>query len=329
MYLLVWAIGSNLSVSLALIQIYKYLKNIVNLHIALAILLTTMTALFSTSILLSFTPETYTYTFLLLCVYNYYAAQKIKNKQTIPLSALTLAGIGIGGLTITNIIKVYIPLLFDKKIYWNGKKIMALVFKTIFSVAVFIFLFLNRLDFDYQRVLTKTSEQYERFSKPKVTPLWDMITSWFYGGNILFSSFFVRDYKSPQHFEYKAVFMEVYSSYFSYILVAIFLMIVVWSYFKNFKNPWVQILMISFVVDIIIHTVLKFGLHTAYIYGGHFVFVYPLLWSWLLVAYQKNKILYPALISITVLVFGYLAMNNVYRMFDFIDFVKLFYSNYQ
>lgn len=316
---------SNISVSLALIQVYKYLKNIIQLPTNISVLLVLMTSLFSTSILLSFTPETYTYTFLLLCAYNYYVAQKIKNQQTIPFLALSVAGICIGGLTITNIIKVYFPLLFDRKIYWNWKKIITLCVKSFLSIGIFLLLFLNRLNFDYQRILSKTTEQYEKFSQPKVTPIWDMIVSWFFGGNVLFSRFFVRDYHSPQNFQYKAIFMDVYSSSFNYIFVALFLIIILWSYFKNLKNTWVQILMISFLIDIVIHTILKFGLHTSYIYGGHFVFVIPLLWGWLLQSYRQQRIFYPMLISLTLIFFSYLLMNNIFRMTEFFSFLQHYY----
>ncbi|MBS1571825.1 MAG: hypothetical protein JST62_05460, partial [Bacteroidetes bacterium] len=190
---------------------------------------------------------------------------------------------------------------------------------------IFLLLFLNRLNFDYQRILSKTTEQYEKFSQPKVTPIWDMIVSWFFGGNVLFSRFFVRDYHSPQNFQYKAIFMDVYSSGFNYIFVALFLIIILWSYFKNLKNTWVQILMISFLIDIVIHTILKFGLHTSYIYGGHFVFVIPLLWGWLLQSYRQQRIFYPMLISLTLIFFSYLLMNNIFRMTEFFSFLQHYY----
>ncbi len=143
----------------------------------------------------------------------------------------------------------------------------------IISAAVFVLLFLYRLDWDYMRIFTKTGEQYEKFSKPKVTPLWDMIASWFLGGNTRFFLIsVVRDYHNKKGFHYNALFMDVFTSVAPYIFVGAVLVLVFWSYFKNFKNKFVQILMLSFFVDIIIHCVLKFGLHTSYIYGGHFYF---------------------------------------------------------
>ena len=106
---LVLAWCSNFAVSLSLIQIYKYLKNIIALPKKISLLILSFFAFFTTTILLSFTPETYTYTLLFLVLFNYYAALKVRKEEKIPAVALALAGISIGGLTVTNLVKVYIP----------------------------------------------------------------------------------------------------------------------------------------------------------------------------------------------------------------------------
>ena len=268
---------SVVTVSLSLVQIYKYLRNITKLPIWLSYLIVVFFSLFSTNILLSFTPETYTYTLFFLCLFNYYAALKLRKDEKISMLALTAGTVAVGGLTVTNAVKVFIPVLFEKEFFKNFKNFGNAVLRGIVAVTVFAVLFMYRLNFDYMKFLSKTGEQYEKFSKPKVTPLWDMIASWFLGGNVLFSNFITRDYHNRKGFEYKAIFMDVYSSWIPYIFIAVLLVLVIWAYIKNFKNKLVQILMISFAVDIIIHCILKFGLHTSYIYGGHFVFVYPLL----------------------------------------------------
>ena len=87
---------------------------------------------------------------------------------------------------------------------------------------------------------------------------------------------------------FSLLFMDVFTSVAPYIFVGAVLILVFWSYFKNFKNKFVQILMLSFFVDIIIHCVLKFGLHTSYIYGGHFIFVVPMMLGWLFFGYKNS-----------------------------------------
>lgn len=104
------------------------------------------------------------------------------------------------------------------------------------SVAVFVLLYLNRVNFDVYRIFAKTGEQYEKFSKPKAVPIWDMIVSWFFGGNVLFSNLVVRDYHNKKGFEYKALFMDVYTSCFPYIFVGMLLGLVIWSYIKILRT---------------------------------------------------------------------------------------------
>ncbi|AZB22969.1 hypothetical protein EG338_03480 [Kaistella haifensis] len=323
---LVLAWCSNFAISLSLLQIYKYLKNIIVLPKKISLLIVAFFAFFSTNILLSFTPETYTYTLFFLVLFNYYAALKMRKGEKIPAPALILAGISVGGLTVTNIVKVYIPLLFEKNIFTQWKKFGNGVLRVLASVAVFLLLFLNRLDFNFFRFLEKTEEQYEKFSNPKATPVWDMIASWFFGGNMLFAGFEVRDYHNKKGFEYKALFMDVYESWIPYLFVAAVLILVIWSSVKNFKNKFVLVLMISFLVDIVIHCILKFGLHTSYIYGGHFVFVYPLLIGWLFYAYKNAPKTLSFLYSILWILFIYLVLNNVFRMEEFFVFLDKFYQ---
>lgn len=323
---LVLACCSNLAISLSLLQIYKYLKNIIVLPKKISLLIIAFFAFFSTNILLSFTPETYTYTLFFLVLFNYYAALKTRKGEKIPSPALIFAGVTVGGLTVTNIVKIYIPLLFEKNIFTQWKKFGNGVLRIVASVAVFLLLFLNRLNFNFLRFLEKTEEQYEKFSNPKATPVWDMIASWFFGGNMLFTGFEVRDYHNKKGFEYKALFMDVYESWIPYLFVAAVLILVIWSFIKNFRNKLVLVLMISFLVDIVIHCILKFGLHTSYIYGGHFVFVYPLLIGWLFYAYKNAPKTLSFLYSILWILFIYVALNNIFRMQEFFVFLDKFYQ---
>lgn len=322
---MVLALLSAFTVSLSLVQIFKYLRNIIRLPLWLSVLILVFFSIFSTNILLSFTPETYTYTLFLLCLFNYYAALKLRKEEKISGAALALATVGVGGLTITNAAKVFIPVAFEKDLFKSFKNILNAALRGIIAVAVFVLLYLYRLNFDINRIFDKTGEQYDKFSKPKITPLWDMISSWFFGGNMLFSNLIIRDYHNKKGFQYKALFMDVYSSWIPYVFVALVLILVFWSWFKNFKNKLVQILMISLLFDVIIHCVLKFGLHTSYIYGGHFVFVFPLMIGWLFYGY-RNSPKWLSLLGVLLLVITvYLGTNNFIRMEEFFTFLEKYY----
>ena len=324
---LVLALFSTVVIALANVSVFKYLNNIIKLPLKISLLIVAFYGLFVTNILLSFTPETYTYTLLFLSIFNYYSAKKIKEEKSVSFAATIFGSVFIGGLTITNIVKVYIPFLFEKKIFWNWKKIGMAVAKIATSVVVFVFLFLLRLDFNFQNFLNKTEEQYDKFSKPKVTPLWDMITSWFFGGNVLFSNYEIRDYHTKDKtFYYKALFMDVYTSAIPYFFIGLILLIVILSVVKNYKNKLIWILVISFSIDILIHCVLKFGLHTSYIYGGHFVFVYPLLLGWLFFSYRNKTISLSILYGVIMMMTVYLGFNNFYRLGEFYQFLETYYK---
>ena len=324
---LVLALFSTVVISLANVQIFKYLNNIIKLPLKISLLIVAFYGLFVTNILLSFTPETYTYTLLFLSIFNYYSAKKIKEEKSVSFAATIFGSVFIGGLTITNIVKVYIPFLFEKKIFWNWKKIGWAVAKIATSGMVFVFLFMLRLNFNFQNFLNKTEEQYDKFSKPKVTPLWDMITSWFFGGNVLFSNYEIRDYHTKDKtFYYKALFMDVYTSAIPYFFIGLILLIVILSVVKNYKNKLIWILVISFSIDILIHCVLKFGLHTSYIYGGHFVFVYPLLLGWLFFSYRSKTISLSILYGVIMMMTVYLGFNNFYRLGEFYQFLETYYK---
>lgn len=316
---------SNITISLSIVQVYKYLKNIIQLPVYISILLILFLGSFSTTILLSFTPENFTYTFLLLTLFNYYSAVKLKNEEKIPALALAFSGVAIGGLTITNIFKVFIPVAFEKEVLRNWKKFGNAVFRVMLTCICFILLYLNRIDFKYENIFSKTSEQYEKFSNVNSRPLWDMILSYFFGGNILFSNFIVTDRNNMQGYEYKGLLMDVYSSWVPYIFIAVLSTLILWSYFKNVGNKLVQILMISFIFDIIIHCVMRFGLHTSFIYGGHFVFVYPLLLGWLINSYKHTPKTLSLIMSVFCILFAYLLINNYLRINEFFTFLNLYY----
>lgn len=315
---------SAFAVSLSVVQVYKYLRNIVVLPIKVCLLLIALFSCFSTNILLSFTPETYTYTLLALTTYNYFAAGKLKAEKKISLAGVTAATVIIGGLTITNILKVYLPLVFEREAF-KRRNFLLILGRIALSLTVFLILYLNRLNFNIQTIIEKTGSQYERFSKPKVTPYWDMLSSWFFGGPLLFPSFVLRDYHNAKGFQYKAIFMDTYSEIYPYIFVGVIVALLLWSFVKNFRNPLFIILALSFGVDIIIHCVLKFGLHTAYIYGGHYIFLIPLFLGWLFSQYRSKPTVSKFLTGTVAILTVFLICNNVYRMQEFFTFLNLYY----
>lgn len=317
---------SNIAITLNVVQIFKYLKNIIRLPIAYSLLITLFFGIFSTNIILSFTPENFTYTLLLLSLYNHYAAIKLRKEEKIPTAALSLASITIGGLTITNIVKVFIPVFFEKGLFKSWKKVVGAILRGMIAITLYALLYLYRIDFKYQNIFSKTNQQYEKFSNVESMPTWDMILSFFFGGNILFPGFIMSDKHNMKGFSFKGLYMDLYSSPIPYIFIIMILILISWSYLKNFKNKWVQVITISLFFDIFIHCIMRFGLHTSYIYGGHFVFAYPLLIGWLFYAYRSSPKITAFLTLIMGLLFVYLLTNNMYRMSEFFWFLETYYQ---
>lgn len=320
------AVFSSFAMAFSILYVFKYLCYIIKLEYNIALLLSVFFSLFSTTLLLSFTPETYTYTQPLLLLFLLYASQQIQKKRPLSSLAMILGAMSIGGLTITNTAKVFLPTLFEHQLYKRTRNLLFAFGKISLSIFALLGLFLYRMDFNYQQILHKTETQYEKFSQPKITPIWDMIASWFWGGNMLFPSFIMRDYHSKEGFQYKALFMDTYSSFASYIWVILIFLGIIWAVLKQRKNTLIYILLSFGAVDTIIHIVLKFGLHTAYIYGGHYIFLVPLFLGWLLSSYSSASRYRIIIVCTLIVMMTFLFMNNLYRIQEFWDFIERYYK---
>lgn len=322
---LIISLFSSIAIALSLVQIFKYLRNIITLPSWLCWLLVLFFGIFSTNILLSFTPETYTYTLLFLCTFNHYAASKLKHNGKISPIVLTLGVVSIGGMTITNAVKPLIPILVERKLFGSMRSIFNAIWRSFLAVMIFLLLFLYRIDFNFNAIISKAGEQYEKFSQPKQIQLWDMIYSWFFGGNVLFSNFLVRDYHNKKGYHYAALFMDTYDTVALYVTIGVLFMMVGWAIIQNWNNKLLLILVASFLVDIMIHCIMKFGLHTAYIYGGHFVFVIPLMLGWLFHSLKNKPLLFTFALGVFILIFVFTIGNNFFRMTEFFEFMNQYY----
>jgi hypothetical protein len=119
--------------------------------------------------------------------------------------------------------------------------------------------------------------------------------------------------------------MDVFDNWVSYAVIGAIIILLIWSWLKNLKNKLANILMLSLLVDVVIHGILRFGLHTSYIYGGHFVFVFPLMVGWLFHAYRSSFKMITSLFIVLMLIFSYVLLNNISRMTEFFRFLELYY----
>lgn len=322
----VLSFSSTLAVALSVLYVLKYALDILELDRLSASIVSLFFAGFSTVLFLSFTPETYTYSMLFLVGYVYLVALAMRQGKGPSFLLLSISSVLIAGMTITNIVKVFIPVLFTKDFFRSWKRFFSSVLYALLAAGIFVLLYLYRLNFDIQRVLDKSLQQYEKFSQPKSIHISDMVFSWFYGGNILLPQFELRDYHNGKGFEFKALFLDLYDGFGAYVALGILLAFVLWSVVVNFREKMVGILGLMLLVDVVIHCGLQFGLHTSYIYGGHFVFVYPLLLGYLLKRYKIKKEFYPKLLLGMAFLVFYFWTNNVFRLGEFFSFLELYYK---
>lgn len=324
---LVLALCSSLAVMLSLLYLFKYCRNVVKLNPKESWLITLFFSSFSTVWMLFFTPETYTYTLPALLFFVYSVSLKLQRNETPSWLTMTLANILIGGLTITNGAKVYLPQLFIAKNWKSLRAMGGMVLKSVASIVIFVLLFLWRMDFQWQKIVEQTGTQYEKFSQLKAIPFWDMAVSWFWGGPMLFPDFIIQNYQSKAGFPYKALFFNTYQNVWEYLWVGIIFLLALTAIFLNRKNRLVWMLVNFFVVDFAIHLLLKFGLRTAYIYGAHYIFIVPMLLPWLLVAGKNKpfgKIIFTGMM---LLLMAGLVYQNAHQAIEFWYFLERYYRN--
>jgi len=115
-----------------------------------------------------------------------------------------------------------------------------------------------------------------------------------------------------------------YAHIWQYFIIGFILGISVYATFKYCKNRFFLMLILSFLIDAIIHIVFHFGLYEAFIYGAHWIFVVPLIWGWI---YTGNKNKRQVLFwDIVFVVLGLIIiLNNSAKMVDFIQFSIHYY----
>lgn len=319
---LFFVVVSSILTSMSCIYIYRYINKIIELNRVKSILFALFFAFFSTNLILCFTPESFNLSAFFLSFSVYYYSYYIKiNKTPSFIPTILLTDICLGGVTITNVVKGIIPVIF-----LNEKKTK--IFKRIFILtSVFILILLiiqlfmyftenrNYLNSIVAHQQTFTSITYDTY------PTWKQIFHKFFGTPIFFSEIINNTFfsNSAQRIirSIDVIFYEfIWQKVFIYTLV----FLLIFSLIKNFKNKYVQMLFLLLFTDIVIHCVLRFGLDWPFMYGAHWVYCIPLLLAWLYKSLEikLSKVCF-AFLSVTLII---LFANNLIRLFTFIEIAK-------
>ena len=311
---------SAICMALSVLYVFKYISRVIGLAGCYALLLSAFFGLFSTSLLLSFTPENYTFTMPILLWLVLYTGLCWRNRKSENPVVMGLSAIILGGFTITNFIQPYLHAIAHKKFWTDRRSFLTQLGYGAASALVFLLLLGYRIHYNFSAFFAKTGEQYEKFSQQKSTPYWDMVFSWFWGGNMIFPAFTLMDYRSKSGFAYKAIFMDTFAAVLPNIILVLLLVLVLWAIIRGRKMIPVIQLSLIFLYAIGLHVALRFGLRSAYIYGAHFIFIVPLLLGWLLRFLEPKKHWHAGMVAFLVCLLVYFAVNNALRLQEFFDF---------
>lgn len=308
-------------VAFANTYVYRYLHDMVRIGVKRSLLLTVFFLFFATNITLSFTPESFTFSLFFLTFMMVNFSGDILNNRKIPFFRLFVLSNIIGGITITNIVKCFIPDLFSKmspvQFLKRGLIVGVFFLSAYFGIVAAGSGSITNSVTSYRTFVASSSER-DAFQTSKENALF----SYFFNAPICWGNFTnasLNDYDYPQ-------LNITYCSRFSdYILGSVILILCMISVILNKRNKLIYILLLSFFVDFFITFVMNFGLFESFIYGGHWVFVIPMILGWM---YDKlnsktGKKIFDVIMILTVIA---LIINNVYKSAQIMDFALKYYS---
>ncbi len=290
--------------SFHLLIIFRYLKNIIGLSSINSVLVLALYSVFSTCLILSFTFESYVFSLFFLSFYIYVTSWFRRRKETVPNSVFYGSAILVGGITVTNVVKVFAGIFdADKKVIL--KRIAVLI---IFSVIIFL-LFRNQIIQSLQHTSNyiAKSDDFLRES-----------FYYFFGGQILFPDLVIVDIDYENLGLIKTVSAIFPKGILKTLVIFNFLILMLISLIVNRKNRNVQMIFLMFLVDIVIHLIVKLGINEAYIFGGNFIFIIPLLLGFLVksVSQKFRKVLIINILTLIPIVF-FLNFSELKFLFEF------------
>jgi len=296
----------NLTVSSALSALFKYLKRVVGLPLLRCLLLTVFCGFFFTVMVLSFTVETYPFSFLFLMVSLFLLSTEYRANGRFSGSTALFCEFLCGGITITNAVKPLSALLLNSgRFKEKAVKILKLFLPFFLCVVVVTLFYSVKAHLEGEDsplgILYRVSDYVlydSNFAKQAFMDYWS-------------SSMLVTPLARQTFLTETVLRPTVYPHIWQYLFSASLLVLFLLSLFLNRKNRLVQLTALFVLVDVLVHFVFRYGIYEAIIFGGHWLFLVPVVLGWLytcLAAKPKAALLLDAyLILFTVALF----LNNV------------------
>lgn len=304
----------NTAITLSIIYVYRYIRKILNIQGLMSYFLASFYGFFSTNLILSFTPESFTFSVFLISFTLYYYSCSIKENQNVGFLSNAALAIGLGGITITNLAKGIIPMFFIKD------KPIRILIKIACICLIFggIIILLRYYYADEFGVIITIKNSFISNALQKQENILYKIIDWFFIAPIYFPEIIQRPI---QLFETSPIFpsinLDYFHNWYNYLFAIILYILLVAGIIRNFRERLLWLLIAMFSVDIIIHVIVGYGLQDPFIYGGHWVFIVPVLIGWLYKSLSDNVKKY--LVGTVFILFLVMLINNSIRMVEFIS----------
>lgn len=284
--------------------VFRILNEILKLTNRISIQIITIFAVYGANLLLSFTFDSYVFSGAILSAFFFYFLKS--EKEGVPLNRTNyyLFSAIIGGVTVTNFLKVALVSVLSK--------FKAVYFKRLIW---FFGIILVPVLLSYDKVFRVLSFTLENFAKSN--SFFSDAFHYFFGSIFIIPSVEAGELKYINGENFMSVIGSAHS-YFESALLVLLLVLFSFIIIKNIRLKIIQFCLLFFAVDVFIHLIMKLGLSEAYIFSGNYAFLFPIILgasamnskSWL----EKNFQI-PAITIIALLLF--FNLQELYHLYNF------------
>ena len=270
--------GMNLLTTGGLILTYRYLKQIAAISTRRAFMLTVFMGSFFTTIMLSFTTETYPFSFyllifsLLMLSREYKMTGKFKGRTVFFLSFLC------GGVTLTNAAKPAMAIFLNRAPFLHkirtGLKVMIPFIACVALFFVFYTAKSKLLSPDEPSPIETTAGLSRYFIHDPAFSKQALIDFW---GNTVMTTPLAEQPVGKEVVLRPTEYLHTWQNG----AVVLLLVLVAASACLNICNTYVQLILMYLGIDVVIHFFIRYGMNEAIIFGGHWMFAIPLLLGWM------------------------------------------------
>lgn len=300
-----WVLFCNYMIASSVLFIFKYLNKVISLDNKTSTLIAISYAITPINLMLCFTPESFTISVYIITFVLYYTAYHIKSGTDIPIIEKVILSTTAAGITITNFVICTVPYLFFSKPIKSKIKDLAILGGIIGIILIWITA--------TQHLIADTKTRMEWFTHTS-GEFYKHVIDLFWGSPIFSPELWIHKLRND---ETDVISMDYYNYWWQYLIIFVITGLIIFSFIKNYKNKYVQILFLILIYNIFIHVIIKYGLDEPFMFGAHWVYIVPLLLGWLYESFSKEK--QAVVYLLYIVVFIAMLVNNIYHLYDFIE----------